>query len=62
MENKGDLSLGMFQVSKVVRSSVCRQVCREPHARQILVNTRAPKLSCESGEVTSGQMTLSILL
>lgn len=43
MENKADLSPGLFQVSKVVGNSVCRQECHEPHARQTLVNKRTPK-------------------
>lgn len=43
MENKADLSPGLFQVFKVVGNPVCRQQCHEPHARQTLVNKYAPK-------------------
>lgn len=43
MENKADLSPGLFQVPKVVGNSVCRQECHEPHSRKTLVNKCVPK-------------------
>lgn len=44
--------------SKVVGNSACRQECHEPHARQTLVNKRAPKtlLWIRTGDIRAGDL------